>query len=44
MLYTYLLLTKFKNKTYIYRVSMFLFCLSHNFVYLLYFCPSLDKS
>jgi len=23
-----------------YRVSMSLFCLSHSFVYLLYFCPS----
>jgi len=25
-----------------YRVSMSLFCLSHNLVYLLYLCPSLD--
>jgi len=24
-----------------YRVSMTLFCLNHNLVYLLYFCPSL---
>jgi len=23
----------------IYRVPMFLFCLNHSFVYLLYFCP-----
>jgi len=27
-----------------YRVSMSLFCLSHDFVYLLYFCPSWDRS
>jgi len=27
-----------------YRVSISLLCLSHNLVYLLYFCPSLDKS
>jgi len=26
-----------------YRVSMSIFCLSHNLVYLLCFCPSLDK-
>jgi len=27
-----------------YPVSMSLFCLSHSFVYLLYFCPSRDRS
>jgi len=31
-------------KLFYYRVSMFLFCLNHNLVYLLYFCPSLDRS
>jgi len=27
-----------------YHVSMSLFCLSHCFVYLLYFCPSQEKA
>jgi len=26
------------------RVSMSIFCLSHNLIYLLYFCPSWDRS
>jgi len=27
-----------------YCVSMYLFCLNHSFVYLLYFCPTWDRS
>jgi len=27
-----------------YPVSMFLFCLSHSYIYLLYFCPNWDRS
>jgi len=31
-------------ETYNYPVSMSLFCLSHSFVYLLYFCPNWNRS
>jgi len=32
------------RKTNVYRISMSLFCLSYNLVYLLYFCSSWDRS